>query len=91
MQCPKCSGTLEAKTYGRKITVHRCDNCSGLWCKPEVLLEMKKEWMSEAVLDSGDPSVGQEYNKVDEINCPECAVPMEKTSDERQTHIWYES
>ena len=45
----------------------------------------------EAVLDFGDPRVGQEYNKVDEINCPECGSQMDKTSDERQTHIWYES
>ena len=48
MRCPKCPGTLEQKTYGRKITVHRCSDCGGLWCKPEVLLEMKREWMSEA-------------------------------------------
>ena len=91
MQCPKCPGTLEPKTYGRKITIHRCSDCAGLWTKPEVLLEMKREWMSEAVLDSGDPKVGQEQNKVSDIQCPECGVTMDKAFDERQTHIWYES
>ena len=39
MDCPKCAGTLEKKTYGRKITVHRCSDCKGLWCKSEVLME----------------------------------------------------
>ncbi|MEZ5559816.1 MAG: zf-TFIIB domain-containing protein [Pseudomonadales bacterium] len=91
MQCPKCPGTLEPKTYGRKITVHRCTDCGGLWCKPEVLMEMKREWMSEAVLDSGDPKLGAALDKLDNIDCPECGVRMEKTSDPRQTHIWYET
>lgn len=91
MQCPKCPGTLEPKTYGRKITVHRCSDCGGLWCKPDVLMEMKREWMSEAVLDAGDPRLGRVLNKMDNIKCPECDIIMDKTSDPRQTHIWYES
>lgn len=91
MNCPKCPGTLEPKTYGRKITVHRCSDCGGLFCMPEVLLEMKKEWMSDAVLDSGDPRMGKALDKVADINCPNCNVPMDKTADERQTHIWFET
>jgi Zn-finger nucleic acid-binding protein len=91
MRCPKCPGTLEVKTYGRKIKVLRCSDCGGLWCKPAVLLEMKKEWMSEAVLDAGDPRLGKALNKLDDIDCPECGVRMTKTSDSRQTHIWYET
>lgn len=91
MQCPKCPGTLEEKTYGRNITVHRCTDCGGLWCKPDVLLEMKKEWMSEAVLDSGDPKLGEALDQLDDIKCPEDGTLMEKVADERQIHIWYES
>lgn len=91
MQCPKCPGMLEPRTYGRKITVHRCNECGGLWCKPEPLLEMRREWMSEAVLDSGDPKLGKALNDIDEIKCPEDGTMMEKSADERQTHIWYES
>lgn len=91
MQCPKCPGTLEEKTYGRKITVRRCSDCGGLWCKPDVLLEMKKEWMSEAVLDSGDPKVGEALDQLDDIKCPEDGTLMEKVADEKQIHIWYES
>jgi len=91
MRCPKCPGFLEPRTYGRKITVHRCDRCAGLWCRPEVLVEMRREWMSEAVLDSGDPRVGRTMNTVDDIACPDCGAAMEKTFDDRQTHIWYET
>ena len=91
MQCPKCPGTLEEKTYGRKITVRRCSDCGGLWCKPDVLLEMKKVWRSEAVLDSGDPKVGEALDQLDDIKCPEDGTLMEKVADEKQIHIWYES
>ena len=90
MQCPKCQAEMETRNYGRKISVERCTGCMGLFAKPEVLLEMKSEWMSE-VLDRGDPSVGREYNDVDEIDCPECGTRMDKVSDEKQKHIWYES
>ena len=91
MDCPKCAGTLEPKTYGHKIHVHRCNQCGGLWTKPHVLAEMKKEWMSEAVLDTGDPRVGTELDALDNIECPEGHGPMAKMVDEKQTHIWYEA
>lgn len=91
LECPKCPGVLEPRTYGRKIRVHRCSDCGGLWCKPAVLLEMKQEWMSEDVLDSGDPLLGAELDKLDDIRCPEDGTVMNKVTDERQTHIWYES
>ena len=90
MQCPKCPGKMEIKTYGRKITVHRCDQCAGLFCDPEVLREMKREWMSEVVLDTGDSDVGRQFNKVEDINCPSCGIPMLKSTDNKQTHIWFE-
>ena len=91
MDCPKCPGVLESRTYGRKIRVHRCSDCGGLWCKPKVLLEMRKEWMSEAVLDSGDPKLGAALDKLDNIRCPEDGVTMVRKTDEQQSHIWYES
>ncbi|MGI9288948.1 MAG: zf-TFIIB domain-containing protein, partial [Pseudomonadales bacterium] len=33
MQCPKCQSAMEDKTYGAKITIQRCTNCKGLFCK----------------------------------------------------------
>jgi len=90
MKCPKCDGDMVAKTYGRRISLNRCANCQGLFVKPDVLMEMKQEWMSE-VLDMGDRAVGRKLNAVDDIDCPECGTHMDKVSDEKQTHIWYEA
>ena len=91
MRCPKCPGRLDIVTYGRKIAVRRCDTCGGLFCEPEMLLEMKREWMSEIVIDSGNVRVGHKHDALGDIDCPQCGIPMDKTYDTDQTHIWFES
>ncbi|MFK7914863.1 MAG: zf-TFIIB domain-containing protein [Pseudomonadales bacterium] len=90
MQCPKCSGALAPQVYKDVIAIHRCTDCAGLFCKPEALAEMKREWMAEAVLDVGDPKVGKALNQLEDVQCPECGTRMLETADERQTHIWFE-
>jgi hypothetical protein len=82
---------METKRYGPKIVVDRCTHCFGLLVLPEVLSEMRGEWMAEAFLDIGHPKLGKKYDKIDEIDCPECQVPMDKIVDPVQTHIWMES
>ena len=91
MRCPKCPGEMQLRTYGRKITVHRCGTCGGLFCDPQVLREMKREWMSEVVLDTGDANLGRRLNRLGDIDCPACGIPMRKSVDKNQTHIWYEA
>lgn len=91
MECPKCTGRLKPVTYGDNIAAHRCDVCAGLWCKPEALLNMKREWMSEAVLDTGDPRIGAKLDGVANVPCPEGHGEMVQTMDTEQTHIWYET
>ena len=91
MNCPKCHGAMETKIYGANISIERCNNCHGIYADPEALTNMKKEWMSEAVLDVGHPKVGKQYDSVDDINCPICEIPMDKIADDKQTHIWMES
>lgn len=88
MKCPKCTGQLEAVEYA-DIHVHRCDTCAGLWCPPDELLKMKSEWMSEVAIDSGDPQA--RYNKIEDIECPNCGVALDKTTDKNQPHIWIET
>lgn len=91
VHCPKCPGRLDMVTYGRKIAVRRCDTCGGLFCEPEILLEMKREWMSEIIIDSGNVRVGHKHDALGDIDCPQCGIPMDKTYDSDQTHIWFES
>jgi len=91
MDCPKCHSVMEAKVYGPKISIGRCTNCYGLFVDPQVLAEMRTEWMVEAFLDIGHPKVGREYDKIDDIECPECRIPMNKICDPVQTHIWMET
>lgn len=89
MECPKCAGELLKRTYGRSVFVYRCNECFGLFCKPEILVEMKQEAMSE-LLDSGNPRVGKQFNDREAGVCPECKATMEKKRDPRQAHITYE-
>ena len=91
MDCPKCNDVMESKHYGPTITVDRCGNCFGLWVAPEVLVEMRREWMAESFLDIGHPEVGRKYDRIDDIECPECHVKMDKIMDPVQTHIWMET
>jgi Zn-finger nucleic acid-binding protein len=89
MQCPKCESEMEELKYQR-VAVDRCTGCMGIWFKPENLTKLRKVWMSE-FLDKGDPAVGKKYNQIDDVKCPECSATMEKVTDEKQTHIWYEA
>jgi len=91
MKCPKCDADFETRTYGPKIVVQRCTGCHGLFCKPDVLMEMRREWMSDAVLDGGDSRKGKNHDQIGDINCPECNVKMDMVADDRQSHIWMES
>lgn len=90
MDCPKCTGVLEKLSFAEDICVHRCNSCQGLWCLPDHLARMKAEWMSEAVIDLGSPSVGQKLNEVKDIPCPEGHGTMLHRSDVEQRHVWYE-
>jgi Zn-finger nucleic acid-binding protein len=81
---------LRKKTYRDDICLYRCDVCAGLWVKPDALEKMKNAWMAEAVLDIGDPQIGNDLNDVDDIDCPEGHGKMFKTEDLRQQHIWFE-
>ena len=89
MQCPKCDAAMEEVTYGKDMTIDRCTSCKGIWFDLGEAEMLKSKWMSEFI-DSGDPVIGKEYNKVVDINCPTCGKEMDKIADPAQPHIWYE-
>ncbi|MEM7099717.1 MAG: hypothetical protein AAF541_15730 [Pseudomonadota bacterium] len=47
--------------------------------------------MSEAIVDVGNPKIGQRLDRLENINCPEGHGPMVRCSDEDQRHVWYET
>ena len=51
---------------------------------------MLDEWMAE-ILDCGSAQVGKKFDDIENIDCPECQMVMEKIYDQKQTHIWLES
>lgn len=82
---------METVTYGTgDRQVERCTHCKGIWFKPNDVSRLKNTFKAE-VIDEGDPGVGKEFNKLDNVNCPVCGDKMDKLNDEKQKHIWYES
>ena len=90
MDCPKCSGELETRNF-KELSVKRCNGCGGLMMRADMLEQMKDLETAEQIFDTGSPAIGKKYDNVDDIDCPECQIPMEKIWDPRQTHIWMES
>ena len=89
IDCPKCNHQMEEVRYGGDLTIDRCTNCHGLWFDSGEMEKLKDKWMGDA-LDRGDPAEGKKWDAVDDVNCPRCGKQMEKTSDPKQPHIWYE-
>ena len=91
MDCPKCMGKMHLVSYGPKIRVNRCENCKGLFARPDMLKAMLEGWMADEIIDCGSKKVGKQFDMIDDIDCPQCHIPMDKIYDKRQTHIWLES
>ena len=89
MKCPKCSAGMEKITH-RSIEVDRCTECKGIWFD---LLEREKLAQLEGSeqIDTGDPDTGEEYDRMDRIDCPACHTQMIRMVDPVQPHIWYEA
>ena len=88
LRCPKCQHGMEAVTHNG-VTIDRCTNCQGLWFDDDEAQQLKHGRGAE-VLDAGSPIKGRDYDMHVDIQCPHCGRPMEKTSDWKQTHVWYE-
>ena len=89
MNCPKCSSKFEKVSFG-EIEIERCLGCQGLWFDMLEKEDLVKIEHSEAI-DIGDAQVGEEYDGLQYINCPQCSVNMLPMVDKDQAHIRYES
>lgn len=89
MKCPKCSSKFEKVSFS-EIEFERCLGCQGLWfdmLEKEDLVKIK----GSEVIDIGNDQVGDEYDNVEDIRCPQCTVEMLPMVDKDQSHIKYES
>ena len=89
MECPKCSSTMEAVSFG-SYEVERCSQCKGLWFH-NFEQEVLKAIPHSEDIDTGDPALGKELNKMDKVTCPECHGQMIRMVARDQPHIWFES
>ncbi len=93
MNCPKCNTTMEEirlSTLSGDVVVDRCTGCAGIWFDIGEAETLKDKWMSDYI-DSGDPKVGRQQNRVRDINCPRCGRKMEQLADPVQIHLQYEA
>jgi uncharacterized protein len=88
MNCPKCISPM-VKVNFAGVEVDRCTSCQGLFFE-EFEKEQLRKLKGTEVIDTGDPKVGREFNKVDLINCPRCTSRMIRMVDLEQPHIWFE-
>ena len=91
LNCPKCGGEFESKTVAEDITVEQCNKCYGLFVPAGMTRKLLANWGPDTMVDTGSDTLGKKYDKVDDINCPKCAVKMDKIEDHTQPHIWIES
>jgi Zn-finger nucleic acid-binding protein len=89
MLCPKCKSGFETVTY-ENIEVDRCTTCQGIWFDILEQEDLKNIEGSETI-DIGDEYIGEKYNQLRKINCPDCNVKMMTMIDKDQFHIQYES
>ena len=88
IKCPKCGHGMNEVTYG-DVTIDRCTHCEGLWFDTDEADVLKGKWMGDA-LDTGNPAEGRKWDAVEDVDCPRCGRAMEKRSDPKQKHIWFE-
>lgn len=89
MQCPKCIAAMEEVTFDA-VTVDRCTVCAGIWFDAGELKLLQNAKGAEK-LDTGNASEGVKQNKITQIQCPRCNVPMKETVDTDQHHIHLET
>jgi Zn-finger nucleic acid-binding protein len=71
------------------VKVDRCVDCHGIFFDEFEKEQLRRRRGADAI-DTGDPKVGREFNKVDHINCPRCGSRMIRMVDLDQPHIWFE-
>jgi len=91
MQCPKCQGNLQSKTFST-LRYHRCDDCGGIMMTPDMVRKAKRTIRAYDIIDVGSSGTGRRFNKHADVRCPFCEdqPAMNRMQDPEQTHIQLE-
>ena len=89
MRCPKCrSDMMQVDVQGTEVD--RCIVCNGIWLDTGEI-EVLRDKQAAAIVDTGSAKQGKDYNLIEQYRCPRCGGEMNRTVDEQQRHIWYET
>lgn len=89
--CPKCTGVLELIKPEKHLQLHRCNRCHAVWCGEATLKLLLPIWMSDAIINTGNPLIGRRFNKITlKVPCPDGHGQMAHKHDALQSHIGYE-
>ena len=88
MKCPKCNGGMETIDHAG-VEVDRCKSCQGIWFDIGERDSMRHRELATAI-DTGDPLVGKESNRITNYRCPRCNGGMMRVVDPRRKDVWFE-
>jgi Zn-finger nucleic acid-binding protein len=74
MDCPKCTHEFEVIKFN-DVEIDRCTGCFGIWFD-ELEQDDLRRLQGAADVDVGDEFVGAKYDKVRDVRCPRCNVPL---------------
>ena len=72
------------------VTVDRCTSCKGIWFDANEQKVLKSRKGGDAI-DTGDAAIGKRWDKVTDIQCPRCNVPMIRMVEADEQPIDYEA
>ena len=89
MECPKCKHTMN-EIADEHFSALKCGGCQGIWFR-DGSHEIAKGIAGAAKMDEIDAHAAAAYNKLRDIDCPECKRKMLKMTDRTQFHIKFEA
>jgi len=90
LSCPKCEDASMEAVTADGITVHRCNECMGLWLDEGQRLKLVQHKDAVKHLDTGSHDVGQLQDAVTGGTCPRCQTELHHVHDKAQKQIGFE-
>ena len=87
--CPKCEGAMR-RLGAEDVFVDRCEECMGIWLDKGERAKVIASKSAIRGLDIGSVATGKKQDKIVDIDCPRCGIPMRHVHHPDQRHIGYE-